>query len=73
MVDGNVQFLLPGDGTVDYKQYFAILAARRYKGWMLVEISRQLQTKPGYDPVEAARRSYRNLAGLLEQAGLRKA
>jgi inosose dehydratase len=73
MVDGNVQFLLPGDGTVDYKQYFAILAACRYKGWMLVEISRQLQTKPGYDPVEAARRSYRNLAGLLEQAGLRKA
>lgn len=73
MVNGAVQFLLPGDGTIDYKEYFSILAARRFKGWMLVEISRQLQTKPGYDPAVAARHSYSNLAGLLEKAGLRKA
>ena len=73
MVNGAVQFLLPGDGTIDYREYFSILAKKRYRGWMLVEISRQLQTQPGYDPVAAARRSYSNLAGLLKDAGLRRA
>jgi sugar phosphate isomerase/epimerase len=41
------QFLLPGDGTVDYRTYFAHLKTRRYRGWNLVEVSRQLQTAPG--------------------------
>jgi inosose dehydratase len=73
LVNGTPQFLLPGDGTVDYVRYFEILKSRGYKGWMLCEISRQLQTQPGFDPVEAARRSYRNLAPLLRKAGLRDA
>jgi inosose dehydratase len=72
MVNGTVQFLLPGDGSIDYEEYFRILAVRRYKGWMLVEISRQLQTQAGYDPLASAKRSYGNLAGLLLQAGLRR-
>ncbi len=71
MVNGTPQFLLPGDGTVDYVRYFEILKARQYSGWMLVEISRQLQTQPGFDPVGAARRSYGNLAPVLRKAGLR--
>jgi len=73
MVNGAAQFLLPGDGNIDYREYFSILAEKRFRGWMLVEISRQLQTQPGYDPVAAARRSYTNLAGLLRSAGLRRA
>ena len=73
MVNGTPQFLLPGDGTVDYVRYFEILKSRRYTGWMLFEISRQLQTQPGFDPVEAARRSYMNLAPVLRKAGLRDA
>jgi inosose dehydratase len=72
MVAGQPRFLLPGDGTIDYREYFAILREKRYRGWMLVEISRQLQTQPGFDPVDAARRSYANLAGRLAQAGLRR-
>jgi sugar phosphate isomerase/epimerase len=71
MVNGSPRFLLPGDGTIDYRRYFAILKEKGYKGWMLVEISRQLQTQPGYDPILAARRSYAHLAPLLEKAGLR--
>lgn len=71
MVDGNPQFLLPGDGTIDYRRYFSILKEKSYRGWMLVEISRQLQTQPGYDPIAAARRSYAALAGPLKEAGLR--
>lgn len=72
LANGAPQFLLPGDGTIDYKEYFAILAEKRFQGWILVEISRQLQTQPGYDPLAAARRSYSNLAGPLQQAGLRR-
>ncbi len=71
MENGAARFLLPGDGTIDYRRYFSILKEKRYRGWMLVEISRQLQTQPGYDAAAAARRSYANLAGLLREAGLR--
>ena len=71
MANGSPQFLLPGDGAIDYRQYFSILAAKRYQGWMLVEVSRQLQTQPGYDPAMALRKSYSALAGPLAEAGLR--
>ncbi|MBS1825799.1 MAG: sugar phosphate isomerase/epimerase [Acidobacteria bacterium] len=71
LVDGKPQFLLPGEGTIDYDTYFRILRERNYSGWMLVEISRQLQTKPGYDPVHAAQQSYRFLSAKLRVAGLR--
>lgn len=71
MADDKPQFLLPGEGTIDYKQYFDILKARRYRGWMLVEVSRQLQTQAGYDPETAARRAIAHLAPLLQHAGLR--
>lgn len=69
--NGNPQFLLPGEGTIDYTKYFSILKKRSYRGWMLVEISRQLQTKPGYDPSAAARTSYAAMAPALQAAGLR--
>lgn len=49
MVGGKPQFLVPGDGTIDYGKYCELLRAKRYRGWMLVEISRQLQTVVGYD------------------------
>jgi sugar phosphate isomerase/epimerase len=65
LVDGKPQFLLPGEGTIDYKNYFRILNANHFRGWVLVEISRQLQTQPGYDPIAAARKSYQFLAPQL--------
>jgi sugar phosphate isomerase/epimerase len=71
MENGQPQFLLPGDGTIDYAEYFRLLRARGYAGWMLVEISRQLQTVAGYDGLDAARRSYNALAPRLRAAGLR--
>jgi inosose dehydratase len=58
MVDGKPRFLLPGEGRIDYKRYFELLRELKFQGWMLVEISRQLQTQPGYDGVAAAKRSF---------------
>jgi inosose dehydratase len=73
LVDGAPRFLLPGEGTVEYQEYFSLLKSHAYRGWILVEISRQLQTKPGFDPVQAASKAYANMAPLLESAGLRVA
>ncbi len=70
-VDGKAQFLLPGDGTIDYKKYFSLLKSSSYDGWMLVEVSRQLQTATGYDAIAAAQHSYQNLAPLLQSEKLR--
>ena len=70
-VDGKPQFLLPGDGSIDYTRYFTKVKKMGWKGWVLVEVTRQLQTQPGYDPIEAARHSYANLAPVLKSLGLR--
>jgi inosose dehydratase len=72
LAPGNkAQFLLPGDGTIDYSAYFSHLKREGYRGWVLVEVSRQLQTVPGYDAPTAARRAYDNMARALRSAGLR--
>ncbi len=66
-VDGQPAFLLPGEGKIDYVQYFRKVRQLKWRGWVLVEVSRQLQTLPGYDPVAAAEKSYRHLASCLNQ------
>jgi sugar phosphate isomerase/epimerase len=71
VVNGKPQFLLPGDGNIDYTRYFTKTKAMGWTGWVLVEVTRQLQTQPGYDPLEAARRSYAHLAPILKNLGLR--
>lgn len=71
MVDGKAQFLLPGDGTIDYAKYCSLPKAKHDRGWMLVEIGRQLRTAAGDDALAAARKSYANRAPRLKAAGLR--
>jgi inosose dehydratase len=71
IVDGKPRFLLPGDGTIDYTRYFSKVQAMKWSGWVLVEITRQLQTEPGYDGARAAERSYAHLAPVLKRLGLR--
>ncbi len=64
------QFLLPGDGTVDYAAYFRVLRTTSYVGPMVCEVSAQLQSAAGYDPLQAARQSYQRLSLALTEAHL---
>lgn len=66
------QRLLPGDGQIDYVDYFGRLKAAHYPGAVVVEVSRQIQTKPGYDLVFATQHSYKNLVPAFEKAGVQR-
>ena len=64
------QFALPGEGTIDYANYFRRLKAANWSGSVCVEVSGQVFGKPGYDPVAAAKKCHAALAPAFKQAGL---
>ena len=64
------QFLLPGEGDIDYAAYFALLKQAGWQGSIVVEVSGQIFSKPGYDPIAAARTSYLQIASVIEKSGL---
>lgn len=65
---GAFQFLLPGEGTTDYVELFRLFKASRYTGPVMVEVSAQISSKPGYDPIAAAKKSWPVLRDAREQA-----
>lgn len=64
MVDGRVQFLLPGDGGFAYLPYLRAMRDAGYDGDITVEVSGMISGREGYESYEAARHSLR----VLEQA-----
>jgi sugar phosphate isomerase/epimerase len=62
--------LLPGDGTIDYVDYYRRLLKLKYTGHTVVEISGQIHSRPGYDPVATAKRCYDNVAPAMAKAGV---
>lgn len=66
------EYLLPGDGKTDYLAYFRLLKEVRYSGWVGVEISMMIHSKPGYQPVPTVRLCYERLAPLLAKAGIER-
>ena len=61
--DKRLRFVLPGQGgRIDYARLIGGFHAGGYRGDICVEISGQVWSQPGYDPVGAARKCYQHLA-----------
>jgi sugar phosphate isomerase/epimerase len=58
MVDGKVQFQLPGDGTLDLVEYFRVLQELNIDLPITAEVSGQIWQRQDYDPWATAQRCY---------------
>ena len=65
------QFVLPGEGTIDYVEYLKLVRDAGYKGDILVEVSGQIHNRPEYDPIAACKKSY-TIASSFEKVGLKR-
>ncbi len=66
------QYLLPGDGNIDYVAYFRLLNELGYQGFVGIEITSQIHSKPGYEPIPTAKLCYQRLAPAFEKAGIHR-
>lgn len=64
------QFLIPGEGDMDYVNYLKWMDRAGYSGYIAVEISLMVQTRPDYDALAAATQSYAVVSKAFEEAGI---
>ena len=64
------EFLIPGEGEMDYVRYLRAMDRAGYARHIVVEISLMVQRRPDYDALEAATTSYRVLSGAFDEAGI---
>jgi hypothetical protein len=63
------EFLIPGEGEMDYVRYLTAMQRAGYSGHIAVEISLMVQRRADYDALKAASQSYRVLARAFDDAG----
>ena len=66
----NHQFLIPGEGPFDYVRYLKAMREAGYEGFITVEVSKMVQSRPDYDPFAAAELAYRTLSAAFKEAGI---
>ena len=59
------RFVLPGDGGVDYPRFLKTMAEVKYQGPIVVEVSNDVFSQPGYDPVATAQRMWDRLSPIF--------
>jgi sugar phosphate isomerase/epimerase len=64
------EFLIPGEGEMDYVRYLQAMQRAGYAGHIVVEVSLMVQARADYDPLGAAMRSYEVLSRAFEEAGI---
>jgi sugar phosphate isomerase/epimerase len=67
------EFLIPGEGEMDYVRYLRAMRQAGYDGHIVVEISLMVQRRPDYDPLAAASQSYRVQDQAFAEAGIARA
>jgi sugar phosphate isomerase/epimerase len=64
--------LLPGEGTIDYADYYRHLLKAGFSGHTVVEVSSQIHSRPGYEAIPTARRCYAYLAPVMAKTGVQR-
>ena len=66
----NHEFLIPGEGEMDYVRYLRAMDQAGYDGHIVVEISLMVQRRPNYDALAAATKSWQVVSAAFEKAGI---
>ena len=66
--DGNVRYLLPGDGQMSLVDYMASVTQAGLTVPIYVEVSRQLSERPGFDSWRTAEYCFRKLDDARKEA-----
>jgi len=64
------QFLIPGEGEMDYVGYLKAMDRAGWQEYITVEISLMVQSRPAFDALAAATQSYQVVAKAFEDAGI---
>jgi len=64
------EFLIPGDGEMDYARYLTLMRDAGYDGHIVVEISLMVQARSDYDALAAATQTYAVLARAFDTVGI---
>lgn len=64
------EFLIPGEGEMDYPRYLRLMSEAGYDGHIVVEISLMVQRRPDYEALAAAAQTYDVLSRAFETAGI---
>ena len=72
VLDSNkTRFVLPGEGgRIDYAKLLRLFYDGGYRGDISCEVSSQVWRAPGYDPVVAAKTSYKNMAAAFVESAV---
>lgn len=71
-VSPDFEFLVPGEGAMDYPRYLRLMQEAGYDDHIVVEISLMVQSRPDYDAIAAATTTYEVVSAAFEQAGIQR-
>jgi len=66
------EFLIPGEGEMDYVGYLRAMDRAGWKEYITVEISLMVQSRPDFDALTAATQSYQVLSKAFTDAGIER-